>query len=135
MKPLTLTTMLGLTALLAACGQKAEKDEAATNIATEAPAGMGEMAGNMSGNMGNMTMSAQGVAKMAKGNGTVTAIDKAAGTVTLDHGPIPEANWPAMTMAFKAKPELLGSVKVGDKVAFDLALKDGAGEVTAIQKQ
>lgn len=136
MKPFTLTTMLGLTALLAACGQKAETDEAAaTNIATEAPANMGETAGNMSGDMGKMTMPAHGAAKMAKGNGTVTAIDKAAGTVTLDHGPIPEANWPAMTMAFKAKPELLDSVKVGDKVAFDLALKDGAGEVMAINKQ
>ncbi len=136
MKPLTLTTMLGLTALLAACGQKAEKDEAgATNTATEAPTNMGETAGNMSGDMGNMSMPGQGTAKMAKGNGTVTAIDKAAGTVTLDHGPIPEANWPAMTMAFKAKPELIDSVKVGDKVAFDLALKDGAGEVTAIRKQ
>jgi Cu/Ag efflux protein CusF len=40
-----------------------------------------------------------------------------------------------MTMAFKAKAELLDRVKVGDKVAFDLALKDGAGEVTAVQKQ
>lgn len=136
MKPLTLTAMLGLTALLAACGQRAETDEAATtNTATEAPANMGETAGNMSGDMGNMTMPAQGAAKMAKGNGTVTAIDKAAGTVTLNHGPIPEANWPAMTMAFKAKPELLDSVKVGDKVAFDLALKDGVGAVMTIRKQ
>lgn len=131
-----LTMMLGLTALLAACGQKAETNEAAiANAATEAAGNMGEMAGNMSGDMGNMAMPADSASTMAKGSGTVTAIDKAAGTVTLDHGAIPEANWPAMTMAFKAKPELLGSVKVGDKVAFDLALKDGAGEVTAIQKQ
>src|SRR3546814_7871614 len=79
--------------------------------------------------MGNMAMSDSGIAKMAKGTGTVTAIDKAAGTITLDHGPIPEANWPAMTMAFTAKQALLETVKVGDKVAFDLALKDGAGEV------
>ena len=47
---------------------------------------------------------------MAKGKGTVTAIDKSAGSITLDHGPIPEADWPSMTMAFKAKPELLDSV-------------------------
>lgn len=136
MKPLMLTTMLGVTALLAACGQKAETNEtAAANTATEAAPGKSEMAGNMSGDMGNMAMSADSAAKMAKGSGTVTAIDKSAGTITLDHGPIPEAQWPAMTMAFKAKPELLGSVKVGDKVAFDLALKDGSGEVTAVQKQ
>lgn len=136
MKPLMLTTMLGVTALIAACGQKAETNEtAAANTATEAASDKGGMADNMSGDMGNMTMPAQGAAKVAKGNGTVTAIDKAAGTITLDHGPISEADWPAMTMAFRAKPELLDSVKVGDKVAFDLALKDSAGEVTAIRKQ
>ncbi|SCW89392.1 Copper binding protein CusF [Sphingobium faniae] len=125
-------TVLALTAALAACGSKTETNEAAaTNTAAPEAAESDAMAGDM----GNMNMPAQGAAKMAKGNGTVTAIDKAAGTVTLDHGPIPEANWPAMTMAFKAKPELLDSVKVGDKVAFDLVLKDGAGEVMAINRQ
>lgn len=136
MRPVIIATTLGLTALLAACGQKAETNEAAlTNPTTEAADNMSEMAGNKSGDMGNMAMPVDSGAKMAKGNGTVTAIDKSAGTITFDHGPIPEANWPAMTMAFKAKPELLDSVKVGDKVGFDLALKDGSGEVTAIQKQ
>jgi Cu/Ag efflux protein CusF len=124
--------MLGLTALLAACGPKAETNEtAAVNTAAETTGNMAEMPGDM----GNMAMPVEGAAKMAKGSGTVTAVDKTAGTITLDHGPIPEASWPAMTMAFKAKAELLDRVKVGDKVAFDLALKDGAGEVTAVQKQ
>lgn len=136
MKLLTIAATLGLAALLAACGQKAETNEdTAANTSTEAPSGKGEMAGNMSGDMGNMAVPVDNRAEMAKGNGTVTAVDKAAGTITIDHGPIPAANWPAMTMAFEAKPEILGSVKVGDKVDFDLALKDGAGEVTAIQKQ
>lgn len=123
-------TILGLAALLAACGQKTETDESGA-AGTTAEGGVGS---DMTG-MDNMTMSAEAGAKMAKGSGTVTAIDKSAGTITLDHDPIPEANWPAMTMAFRAKPELLGSVKVGDKVAFDLALEDGAGEVTAIAKR
>ncbi|SNS96791.1 copper-binding protein [Sphingopyxis indica] len=135
MKPLTLAAMLGLAALLAACGQKAETDDAAANTTAEATGKMDAMASNMSGDMGNMEMPMAGSAKMAKGAGTVTAVDKSAGTITLDHGPIAEADWPAMTMAFKAKPELLDSVKVGDKVAFDLALNGNAGEVTAIQKQ
>lgn len=135
MKPLTIATTLGLAALLAACGQKTETDETAgANTATEAATDMGAMGGDM-GEMGNMPMTADNGHTMAKGGGTVTAIDKSAGTITLDHGPIAEANWPAMTMAFKARPELLDSVKVGDKVAFELALKDGAGEVTAIRKQ
>jgi Cu/Ag efflux protein CusF len=135
MKPLTLAAMLGLTALLAACGQKAETDDAAANATAEASGKMDAMASNMSGGMGNAEMPMAGAVKMAKGTGTVTAVDKSAGTITLDHGPIAEADWPAMTMAFKAKPELLDSVKVGDKVTFDLALNGNAGEVTAIQKQ
>ncbi|MES2443419.1 MAG: copper-binding protein [Pseudomonadota bacterium] len=120
MKPLYLAT-LGLTALLAGCGEKA-----ATNVS--APANTAE-------SMGNMAMPADTTAKTGKGTGTVTAIDKAAGKITLDHGPIPEVGWPAMTMAFKASPALLDSVAVGDKVAFDLALTGNAGEVTAIRKQ
>lgn len=73
--------------------------------------------------------------KMAKGVGVVKAIDKTAGTITLDHEAIPEAGWPAMTMGFKIAPGLLEGVAVGDKVAFDLKLHDGSGEVTAIRRQ
>lgn len=69
-----------------------------------------------------------------KGNGTVTAVDKAAGSVTLDHGPIAEIGWPAMTMTFRASPALLEGVAAGDKVAFELTVKDGANEVTSIAK-
>lgn len=73
--------------------------------------------------------------KMAKGVGVVTAIYKTAGTITLDHDAIPEAGWPALTMGFKIAPALLDGVAVGDKVAFDLKLHDGSGEVTAISKR
>jgi Cu(I)/Ag(I) efflux system protein CusF len=125
-----LTIALGLAALTAACGKKAEAPVAAeTNQA--AP-----VVEAISGDMGNMARASSAAAPiMAKGHGTVTAIDKAAGTITLDHGPIPEAKWPAMTMAFKAAPALLDSVQTGDKVSFDLKLVGSAGEVTAISKQ
>ena len=123
-------TIFGLSVLLAACGDKNETNAVTTS---EAADNVAAVTGNMSSGMGNMAMAAG--TKMAKGSGTVTEIDRSAGTVTLDHGPIPDANWPAMTMAFKAKPELLDGVKVGDKVAFELALKDGAGEVTAIKRR
>lgn len=57
----------------------------------------------------------------AHGTGVVTAIDAAAGTVTLSHQPIQELRWPAMTMGFKvARPELLRGLVVGAKVKFDL---------------
>ena len=124
-----LTIALGLVALTAACGKKAETPVAAETNQT-APAAA------MSGDMGNMAMaSAANSAIKAKGHGTVTAIDKTAGTITLDHGPIPEAKWPAMTMAFKAAPAITDAAKVGDKVDFDLTLTGNASEVTAIHKQ
>ena len=125
-----LTIALGLAALTAACGKKAETPVAAeTNQAAPAAAAM-------SGDMDNMAMApAASTAIKAKGHGTVTAVDKAAGTITLDHGPIPEAKWPAMTMAFKAAPAITDVVKVGDKVDFDLTLTGNAGEITAIHKQ
>jgi Cu(I)/Ag(I) efflux system periplasmic protein CusF len=120
MKRLVLAAVLAAAASLAACGQKeAAPAEAA---APAAPAASGDMAGmDMAG------------ARMAKGAGVVSAVD--GDSVTIEHEPIPEANWPAMTMAFKTSPDLARSVKAGDKVSFDLKLKDGAGEITAISKQ
>jgi Cu/Ag efflux protein CusF len=123
---LTLAALLATTSL-AACGRKTEAPAApaAPASAAPAPAASGDMAG----------MDMAPADKMAKGVGVVTAIDKTAGTITLDHDAIPEAGWPAMTMGFKIAPALLDGVAVGDKVAFDLKLHDGSGEVTAIAKQ
>lgn len=115
---------------LAACGQKTETQAEASTAPAEpaaAPAATDSMAG--------INMASAEAAKTAKGTGTVTAVDAASGTITIDHGPIPDANWPAMTMAFKAAPALTQGLKAGDKVAFDLKLENGGGEVTAIQKQ
>lgn len=125
MKPLYLTAALATAILLSACGQKAETND----TATAQPAATN----TADADMGNMAMPAE--AKMARSTGTVTAIDKAAGKITLNHGPIPEVKWPAMTMAFSAKPAILEKVAVGDKVAFDATITGSAGEVTAISKQ
>jgi Cu/Ag efflux protein CusF len=83
--------------------------------------------------MGNMAMPAG--AKMAQGVGTVTAIDQTAGTITIDHQAIATVGWPAMTMGFSAKPELLTGVAVGDRINFDLTITGTAGEVTKIEQQ
>jgi Cu(I)/Ag(I) efflux system membrane fusion protein len=41
-------------------------------------------------------------------------------SVTLSHGPVPELQWPAMTMQFKlATPALAKGLKTGDRVKFD----------------
>lgn len=135
MKHITTTlAALGLAAGLAACSQKSTTAETAATPEAAPPApAAAPAAAAPTDKMASTDMA--GDAKMAKGTGTVKAIDPAAGTITLDHGPIPEANWPAMTMSFKAAPAVTQAVKVGDKVAFDLKLRGGAGEVTAVQKQ
>src|SRR3546814_5623226 len=96
MNPLHITGTLGLALLLAACGQKADTN--APGVANQSL----DMVGNMnvvdnehSTDMGNIAMSDSGIVKMVKGTGTVTAIDKATGTIKLDHGQIPAANWAA----------------------------------------
>lgn len=128
MKRLTLIlTVAAVGTILAGCGEKtpapAASAEQAAPAAVPGPGGMTpgmDMAGAM----------------MGRGTGTVTAIDKTAGTITLDHGPIAEAKWPAMEMEFKATPpSLLDTVKVGDKVSFELKMAGGTGDVTAIAVQ
>lgn len=70
--------------------------------------------------------------RLGKGTGTVTALDAGAGTVTIDHGPMPDIGWSAMTMTFDVDPALLVGIAEGDRVAFDLTVTDNRGEVTAI---
>ena len=82
-----------------------------------------------------MAMPANSGVTMAKAAGKVIAIDTSASTITIDHSAIPAVDWPAMTMTFKADPKLLADVAVGEKVAFDLAVKGSVGEVLAIKKQ
>ena len=83
--------------------------------------------------MGNMATPTE--PKLAKGSGTVTAIDLAAGKITLDHGPIAELKWPAMEMGFTAQRDLMEAVAVGDKVDFDVIVTGNSGVVTAVKKQ
>ena len=125
--PMTLIALAAATSL-GACSKKETTAAEATPVAAPAAA---PAATAPAADVGAMPMAAD--AKMAKGTGTVTAVS--ADSITVDHAPIAEANWPAMTMAFKASPDLAKSVKAGDKVAFDLKLQGGGGEITAITKQ
>ncbi|MDE1918573.1 MAG: copper-binding protein [Sphingomonadales bacterium] len=118
-----LTLMLGLAALTAACNKKVETPTAAPT----------SRAMSANGSMATEASAANTID--ARGHGTVTAIDKTGGMITLKHEAIPEANWPAMTMAFKAAPAVTHAVVVGDKVTFDLKIKGSSGEVTSIHKQ
>ena len=67
-----------------------------------------------------------------RGEGRVEAVNPAAASVTLAHGPIASLKWPAMTMDFKVRdPALLRALKPGQKIVFDVAGEPG-GEYTIV---
>lgn len=121
-KPLIIAALIALPISLAGCEKKPDTPEADAPKAT-APADA------MSG------MAMPEGSKMGRGTGSVTAIDAAAGTITLDHEAIAAVGWPAMRMGFSAKPDVLTGIAVGDKVDFELTITGSAGEVTAIRKR
>lgn len=67
--------------------------------------------------------------------GEVKQIDRAAGSITLAHEPVPALKWPSMTMAFSASERALeAEVKPGQRVEFDFKLNDsGSYTVTTIR--
>lgn len=57
-------------------------------------------------------------------DGTVKKIDKAAGEVVIQHGPLDSIGMPPMTMAFGvADKGWLGKLKAGDKIRFAAEMK------------
>lgn len=69
----------------------------------------------------------------AQGVGVIKAINARAGTITIQHAPIPALKWPAMTMPFKITPALLQGLKAGQKVSFSVRVANGAAEIVAIK--
>ena len=68
------------------------------------------------------------------GHGRITAVDAAAGELTMQHQAIPAIGWPAMTMPFTvADKALLHGLAVGEQVDFDLAKKGEDFVVVAIR--
>ena len=68
-------------------------------------------------------------------SGTVKKVDAAQGKLTVDHGPIKNLDMDAMTMVFRAgDPDMLKTVKAGDKIKFTAERVNGQITVTKIQK-
>ena len=64
-------------------------------------------------------------------SGEVRKVDKAAGKVTLRHGPIANLEMPPMTMVFRVKElAMLERLKEGDKVKFKAEKVQGSYTVT-----
>lgn len=77
-------------------------------------------------------------ADLISASGRVVSVDREAGRVTLQHGPISQLNWPEMTMAFRlADPQLAHSLAIGDVIRFSLRAKpeDGAYVIESITKE
>lgn len=72
-------------------------------------------------------------ARTAEAMGQIKSVDAKAGTVTIHHGPIAALGWPAMTMTFKATPEVLQAAKAGQTVKFTLKTPDN--QMVAIRPQ
>jgi Cu(I)/Ag(I) efflux system protein CusF len=73
-------------------------------------------------------------AKTATTKGTIKAIDSEAGKITIAHEPVPAVQWPAMTMAFKATPEQLAVVQVGQAVQFEFQTRGMDATITRISE-
>ena len=87
--------------------------------------------------MGDMKMKEQAMGIEAaqpahKASGTVKAIDAAKGTITIAHGAVPSANWPAMEMAFNITPSMIGEIKAEQQVVFEFVSKGMEATVTKI---
>lgn len=67
--------------------------------------------------------------------GTVTAIDAEAGTITIEHGPVESVGWPAMTMAFESNDMMRTQVAEGDDVTFQFRTTDAGGQIVSINKK
>src|SRR3546814_7118269 len=77
----------------------------------------------------NMPMMRSGDGQTANGKGTVTAVDAAAGTVTIDHGTIPAVGLTVRAMTIKAEKAARQNVTKGDKVTFAFRKTEGGGEI------
>ena len=120
MRNTTLVILLAGPLALAACGSGAE---------TAPKEDMAMEGHDMS------TMNHDEDSKVINAKGTVTAIDAEAGTITIDHEPVTELEWPQMNMGFSASEKLRGDVSVGDAIAFQFTSGDEGNVVISVTKQ
>lgn len=75
-----------------------------------------------------------GIPAGAKGVGHVTAVDRVARTITLDHDPSPGSDWPAMRLTLPvASPHLLEGVAAGTLVEFHIERRAGVAEFAVLR--
>lgn len=106
---------VALSLLLAACGEKQNGGPENPEVPTASPA-------------------TSQAGETYSGAGEVTAIT--GDRITISHGAVPKAGWPAMTMTFDPeRPDLLARLSQGDQVEFAFRKKGGGAVVTSISKR
>ena len=127
-------TAVGIVASLAACVDPTPTKTSKEDGGMMSSESMPMKEGMKDGMMATATDAEAAAARTGTGSGVVTAIDRAAGTLTIQHGAIAALQWPAMTMPFKADPpSLLDTVKAGDRIEFDVTTE--GNRVTAIRRR
>ena len=64
-----------------------------------------------------------------QGRATVTQVDKEGRKVTLAHEPIPEWQWPSMTMGFTVADDVdLSTLQEGQQIEFEAVRPEGGGQ-------
>lgn len=121
--------MTVLAALLAACGQKESDSKPMTEEGSSSPAAPADSMPGMS-----MSKDAAPQGQPHNAMGVITAVDAAAGTVTIAHDAVTSAGWPAMTMTFKlADPKQAAELHANEKVQFTFTVGEkGESTVTTI---
>jgi Cu/Ag efflux protein CusF len=79
-------------------------------------------------------MSSSSLKAAPMSSGEVKKIDKDAGKITIQHGPLVNLSMPGMTMSFKVQdPTMLDQVRTGDKINFVADRVNGAITVTQLE--
>lgn len=85
------------------------------------------------GHAGHGDHGASATASASLSDGQIKKVDKAAGKITVAHGPLQNLGMPGMTMAFAVKDAgWLDRFKVGDKVRFLVEMVNGAYTIVQI---
>ena len=116
-KIVLIATLFALPLAMSACDKPAE---------TPTTTAKADMANDMAMPVGTKT---------GKGIATVTAIDVETSKITLDHEPVVELDWPAMTMGFGIKPDASKNLAVGDEVTFEFEWNGKVGSISKIEKR
>jgi Cu(I)/Ag(I) efflux system protein CusF len=70
-----------------------------------------------------------------RATGTIEALDRERGVVTIAHDPVPALKWPASTMEFQARREQLEGLAKGDAVQIGFQSEGDEAAIVSIDKR